>query len=281
MTTAEANIEKNYISLEQKDRLLYFLREEYGLDFTEYAEASIRRRIAKILNELRFSDVGDYINSLLHNPFGKQVFLEKFTVNVTEMFRDPDAFEILNTRVLNQLRHKETFRIWSAGCSSGEEVLSLCILLYENGLLDKAEIIATDIAETVLQKAKWGRYTTRHVLTYEKAYRDCGGRNKLTDYYKELDGMVQFDPRLLKRVTFKAHNLMEQPTEEGFDLIMCRNVLIYFTASLQDRVLHHLDQALLPCGHIMLGSRESMIFYKNQQYFKEIEAATKIFRKRG
>ena len=179
---ANDNLEKHYISVEQKDFLLHFLKDNYRLDLHEYSEASVRRRITKILNDYQLKDTQQLTKYLANRPNGKNEFLEKFTVNVTEMFRDPSFYLFLKTNVFPKLKKRDTINIWSAGCSSGEEVISLAIMLYESGLLDKSQIIASDVSNAILNKAKANLYPGRNQKAYEKAYAQAGGKLELENY---------------------------------------------------------------------------------------------------
>lgn len=273
------NLEKNYVNVEQKDQLLNYLLEAENLDFRHYSEASVRRRISKILDELQLEDVSSYIDLLRNTENSREEFIERFTVNVTEMFRDPFFYQTLIEKVFPELAPKENIRIWSAGCSTGEEILSLAILLKEQGLLKKTHIVGTDLSLKVLQDAARRTYKFRHVDTYEKPYQASGGNGLLSDYYQRHGDMVVFDASLYQNVIFKAHNLLDETLAQDFDMVICRNVLIYFNSILQDKVLDKLSKALKPNGYLVLGSKESIIFYQERGHFHEIESESRIYKK--
>lgn len=271
--------EKHYISISQKESLLSFLSSEYGLDFSEYSEASVRRRLTKILNEHNIGSIDGFIEYLKNLPEGRDYFLQKFTVNVTEMFRDPAFYNTLIEKVFVEWQKKEHVRIWSAGCSSGEEVLSLAILLEEHGLLEKTHIIGTDLNKKVLKDAKNSSYSMRHVKTYSRPYEQAGGNSKLELYYTTTGDQVKFNPSLYESLQFEQMDLMSESPKGEFDMVICRNVLIYFMASLQNKVIQRLYEKVIPRGILALGSKESVIFFNHKKAFQEIESESKIYRK--
>lgn len=273
------NVEKNYVSLEEKDLLINFLKKEKQLDFSEYSEASVRRRIAKILTELRISDVNTYIRHLSEESAAMDQFIELFTVNVTEMFRDPFFYQTLINKVFPLLAKKDEIRIWSAGCSTGEEVLSLAILLEEHGLLHKTTILGTDLSERVLEVARKRTYKLRHLEGYRTAYLDSGGKYSLDKYFTIQGEEGTFDDSLYTGITFKKHNVTGEPYTNAFEAVICRNVLIYFNASLQDKVIGMFSRALTKEGFLMLGSKESALFYQDRMQFQEIELESRIYQK--
>lgn len=273
------NLEKLYISIEQKEYLLEFLLEQYQLDLNEYSEASVRRRITKMMNDLNLKTTEQLSSYLLNRPNGKNEFLQKFTVNVTEMFRDPEFFNFLKTDIFPKLNKLESINIWSAGCSSGEETISLAILLHEAGILDKCNIIGSDISRAILKKAKANVYPGRNVKGYTKAYEQANGAGKLDDYYVSSGDNISFEPFLLEKINYQPINLMNGIFYRHFDLILCRNVLIYFQASLQNKVLNNYYRALKPQGYLGLGSKESILFYQQRENFQEINGEHKVYRK--
>lgn len=273
------NVEKNYISLEEKDLLINFLKNEKRLDFSEYSEASVRRRIAKILTELRISDVGTYIQHLSDGNGALDEFIERFTVNVTEMFRDPFFYQTLINKVFPLWAQKDTIRIWSAGCSTGEEVLSLAIMLEEHGLLHKTSILGTDLSERVLAAARKRCYKLRHLEGYSGAYLDSGGKYSLDKYFTINGEEATFDDALYTNISFRQHNVMGEPHTNIFDAVICRNVLIYFNSNLQDKVIGMFSRALTKEGYLMLGSKESVLFYQDRFQFQEIEQESRIYQK--
>lgn len=279
-TLQHSQLEKHYISVTQKDQILSFLRDTYDLDLTEYSEASVRRRLTKMLSEFGLKDVSELENFLSRKPDGRKVFIEKFTVNVTEMFRDPHFYTTLEKKVFENLQDQDTIRIWSAGCSSGEEILSLTILLHEINLLSRCRIIGTDLNSKILETAKSRTYKIRHISTYLKPYVYAGGRFDLEKYFTTHGENAIFHSFLHEQVEFKTHNLLD-PLEgkPDFDLILCRNVLIYFKSTLQNKVIDNLEMHLKPGGYLGLGSKESIIFYENKSRLKDVDLESKIYQK--
>lgn len=271
--------EQIYISIEQKDQLLHYLKNYQNLNFEDYSESSVRRRITKILNELHLKDVNAYIKYLEKAENARQKFVDSFTVNVTEMFRDPFFYASLIELLQKETNDDKKFRIWSAGCSSGEETLSIAILLAESGLLDRVEILGTDLSKSIIDKARSGTYKLRHVLGYEKAYEEAGGNLSLSHYYTRNGENVKFDSDIYRSVEFKENDLTTPPPSSGFDLIICRNVLIYFNAQLQDSILNKFAEALNKDGYIALGSKESLIFFQGRHRFSEVKPESRIYKK--
>ncbi len=273
------NAEKNYVSLKDKDLLLDFLLIEKGLDFREYSEASVRRRITKILAELNFSGVKQYVDYLREEDKALNEFIEKFTVNVTELFRDPFFYNTMVKMVFPVLKQKEKVKIWSAGCSTGEEVLSMAIILHEKGLLNKTEILGTDLSASVINVAAKKTYKLRHIESFNRAYHDSGGAANLAEYFSRNGDFGTFDDDLYRNVRFEQHDLVSGKPFEDFDLIICRNVLIYFNANLQHRVIAKFNKSLKQGGFMALGSKESIIFYNDRLQFKEVTQDSKIYQK--
>jgi len=274
------NSEKNYISIAQKDKLLSYLKENYELDLFNYSEASVRRRISKILNEHRFQTVEEYLEHLEKSENAVDEFLDRFTVNVTEMFRDPYCYLGLVKNSFPIFERLDKVKIWSAGCSTGEETLSLAILLHEYGLLDRCEILATDYSEAALNKAREATYKIRHLKNYASAYATAGGKKQLEDYYKAKDHHeATFNQQLLQNIEYQKHNLIEPAPDKDFDLIICRNVLIYFNPFMQNQVLENLTRAMVIGGDLFIGSKETILFYQQSNRLKEVEPEIKLYRK--
>ena len=273
------NLEKNYISLEQKDLLLQFLSDNLDLHFQEYSESSVRRRISKILSELNLQTVEEYIKYLQRTENPREEFLERFTVNVTEMFRDPYFYSVIINEIEKHVEEKRAIKIWSAGCSSGEETLSLAILLKERNLLDKVSITGTDLSTSILKKAQSRTYKLRHMEYYDRAYREAGGKYDLEKYFEVNGENVIFDSDLCRPITFIENDLTTLPPSNDFDFVICRNVLIYFNAQLQDTILNKFTNSLNDNGYLALGSKESLIFFQGRDVFIEVEPESRIYKK--
>ena len=261
------------------DQLLGDLIDKYGYDFTDYSRASFCRRIARLLEQDRFPSFAEFRYRLLQDPDYLTRFVEKVTVNVTEMFRDPHFYRALRETVLPLLATWPIIRIWHAGCSTGEEVYSLAILLKEANLLHKSVQYATDINPTVLEQVRKGIFPLSQMKQYSENYILSGGRQDFSSYYTAQYMSAKFDESLSKRFVLATHNLVSDGTFNEFQLILCRNVLIYFDKPLQDRAMHLFYDSLEPLGYLALGSKETIKFTAVSDKFKQLEDRERIWRK--
>ena len=256
------------------------LKVKYGYDFSDYAMSSFRRRIQRIIDIFQFNSVSEIISKLERDSIFLEAFLAEITVNVTEMFRDPSFWREVRDHIIpNIMLNHETFSIWHAGCSSGEEVISMAILLKEMGILDKVNIIATDIDKPILAKAKKGQIPLKNMELNEKNYIRYQGVGALKDYYQEKDGMAVIDPSLLSGVSFRNFDLVQGTVFNKFDLILCRNVMIYFNQNLQNRVLKKLHESLFKYSYLAVGSKESLIWCEIANKFIIVNNEEKIYKK--
>lgn len=258
-------------------KLLESIRFVYGYDFTEYAEASVIRRIIHFMKGNKYDTVQELGNALLRDDTIFARFVQEFTVNVTEMFRDPSFYKSLRENVVRRLATYPFIKIWVAGCSTGEEVYSLAILLKEEGLLDRAVIYATDINQKVLQTAKEGIYPIDLMKSYTSNYQKSGGKKSFSDYYIAKFNSVLIDKSLRQNIVFSNHNLAVDTSFNEFQLILCRNVLIYFNQSLQNKVISLFYESLCPFGLLALGSKESLLFSDKKKHFDDVDKREKIF----
>ncbi|TDO28690.1 CheR family methyltransferase [Sediminibacterium goheungense] len=263
--------------LEQLLRMLYKV---YGYDFTDYSKSSLLRRILKFMDENELHTGSQLIQLLAGDTAAFQAFLETITVNVTEMFRDPVFYTTLREKVLPVLATYPQINIWHAGCSTGEEVFSLCILLFEAGLLHRTRIYATDINAANLEKARTGVLPMHHMREYTVNYRQAGGKNDFSDYYTALYDHVIINKEMRERVVFLQHNLVTDRSFNEFQLVLCRNVMIYFNKQLQNKVLKLFYDSLSSLGFLALGMKESLLFSEQKSKFSAIDPAVKIFRKK-
>lgn len=252
--------------------------ELYGYDFTEYSKASLKRRISRLYILDKFPSFAEFRYKLRNDPHYLKRFVEEITVNVTEMFRDPSFYLVLRNEILPKLGTHPYIRIWHAGCSTGEEVYSMAILLKEANLLSKSIIYATDLNPDVLEKARAGIFPIAHMKNYSENYIASGGRLDFSSYYSANYEGVKFDESLTKQMVFSAHNLVSDNSFNEFHLIVCRNVLIYFDKGLQDRVFELFDKSLGLLSYLALGSKETVKFSSVQQNYKQI-GKEKIWRK--
>ena len=252
----------------------------YHYDFRGYAQASLKRRLASALVQFDCKTLSQLQDRVLHEPAVFPALLEYLTVQVSDMFRDPSYFQALRTEVVPLLRTYPSLRVWVAGCSAGEEVYSLAILLHEEGLLDRTLIYATDINPHALRAAEAGVFDMARVATFSENHISAGGHGSLSDYYTARYGRVVFDKSLREHMVFSDHSLATDSVFSETQLVSCRNVLIYFNAGLQDRAIGLFREALVHRGFLGLGSRESLRFGANADAFEPLVPAQKLFRKR-
>jgi chemotaxis protein methyltransferase CheR len=272
---------KSEIFLEEDeiDQLLSGIYHKYGYDFTNYSRASIKRRLIRFLINNNLSHIDELKNRLFSQPEFFMFFVEELMVNVTEMFRDPTFYKTLREKVLPVLSTYPHIRIWDAGCSTGEELISLAIILLENKLLHRTRIYATDINQKSLLKAKEGIVSLSEIPLYAKNYRIAGGSMELSHYYSEEKKNVVFRQSLLKNIVFYPHNLVSDTSFNEFHLIICRNVFIYFKKQLQENVLKLFLDSLVPLGFLGLGKKETISLSDHAASFSTIDHEEKIYRK--
>jgi chemotaxis protein methyltransferase CheR len=266
--------------MESGDELKQFLesiRFVYGYDFTEYSEASVKRRIQAFMDANKIGTIKELGVRVLKDEPTFEKFIQDITVNVTEMFRDPGFYKSLRKNVIGRLATYPFIKIWIAGCSTGEEVYSMAILLREEGLLERAVIYATDINQAALQKAKEGISSIDYMKSYTENYMKAGGKNAFSDYYKAKYNSVLWDKSLRQNIVFSVHNLAMDRSFNEFQLILCRNVMIYFNQSLQNKVIDLFYESLCVFGFLALGNKESLLFSQKQKSFDEVDRKEKIY----
>lgn len=251
---------KKIVSQEQVMILMEDVERRYGYDFTHYTIASLSRRINQLCLLDNFASFAELRYRVLHEPEYMQRFVEKMTVNVTEMFRDPSFFLRLRHEILPKLGTSPFIRIWIAGCATGEEAYSLAILLQEAKLLHKSLIYATDINPSVLEQAKRAVIPMANLKSYVENYQLSGGKADFSSYYTANYKWVKLTSSLQERIVFASHNLVSDASFNSFQLILCRNVLIYFDTQLQAKVLSLFDESLETLGYLALGSQETLRF---------------------
>ncbi|WP_067728940.1 CheR family methyltransferase [Oceanobacillus damuensis] len=268
-------------SLEEVEIELFLkgIYEWYGYDYREYAYSSIKRRIWHRVHAEKSATVLKLLDKVLHDPECFQRLLEDFSINVTEMFRDPLFFLQFREEVVPLLRTYPSIRIWHAGCSTGEEVYSMAILLHEEGLYDKTKIYATDINANVLKIAKNGQFPLENMKKYTSNYLQSGGKKAFSEYYTVTNHGVKFHPFLTKNVVFAQHNLVTDRSFNEFHVILCRNVLIYFNKPLQQKVHDLFYESLGRFGILGLGDKETISFTEKSACYKELSRKQKLYQK--
>jgi chemotaxis protein methyltransferase CheR len=266
------------IDLADIKRITELIKSRYNYDFTNYALSSFKRRVIRIL-ELEKMSLETLILNLEKKEF-IQYFLNEITVNVTEMFRDPSFWRILRETIIPQiLLNHQKIRIWHAGCSSGEEVFSMAILLKEMKIDKDVQLIATDLDTNILDRAKKARLPMKNMELNERNYIRFQGTGSLTDYYKIDNNEAVLHPSLLENVSFRQHDLVRGDVFNKFDLVLCRNVMIYFNQQLQNDVLNKLHESLFKYGYLAIGSKESLIWCDIASKFLVVNNEEKIYRK--
>ncbi|EMR01803.1 CheR family methyltransferase [Cesiribacter andamanensis] len=264
---------------QEVEALITAINAHYGYDFSGYARASVYRRIRRFMDNKRLPGIPELQQAVLRDSYFFEGFLQEVTVNVTEMFRDPSFFLSLRQHVLPRLSTYPHIKIWDAGCSTGEELFSLLILLEEEGLLKRTKVYATDINQKVLKEAREGIYPARSIAAYTAGYYAAGGKREFSSYYTSNYGGIKFNSSLLKNVLFYPHNLATDFSFNEFHLIICRNVLIYFTRELQEKVYALFDESLVPLGYLGLGKKETLTLAGISKDFEVIDKSNRIYRK--
>ena len=262
------------------DLLLEAIHRRYGYDFRGYARASLRRRLWRRVDLEGLGSLSALQERVLHDPQVMERLLGDLSINVTEMFRDPGCHAALRDEVLPLLRTNPFIRIWIAGCSSGEEVVSVAIMLREQELLDRSLIYATDIDAEILTRARTGTFALDRIQGYTRNYLAAGGTGEFSSYYTVDRGRAVFDPSLLSDVVFAQHNLASDRSFNEFHLVICRNVLIYFGRELQDRVLELFDGSLARRGVLALGRKETLRGTAIEDRYEPLVEAERIYRRR-
>lgn len=259
--------------------LLEGILHQYGYDFRHYAAASLRRRVRAIVNKEAVPSISALQERILREPACMARFITSLSVPVTSMFRDPSFYRALRSEVVPMLRTYPFVRIWHAGCSTGEEVYSLAILLLEEDLYDRCRIYATDLSDATLQRATKGIYDLSRMRNYTHNYQAFGGKRAFSSYYTADHQRVIFSPKLRKNIVFSQHNLVSDGPFNEFNLILCRNVMIYFDQVLRGRVLELLDSSLCRLGVLGVGRKETLEPSPLAARYAELPTRVRLFRK--
>jgi chemotaxis protein methyltransferase CheR len=251
----------------------------YGYDFRGYSPTHVRRRLGHLMREERAATLSGLQERLLHDPACMQRLLSSLSVNVTSMFRNPEFFRSLRREVLPLLRTYPSVRIWHAGCATGEEVYSMAILLEEEGLTERCRLYATDMSDDALATAKEGTYPLSTMQAHTSAYQASGGHGPFSRFYSARGATATFAPRLRKNVLFARHNLATDGSFNEFHLVICRNVLIYFGRTLQDRAHKLLYDSLQRLGILALGSKETIRFTPYESRYETFAEQGRLYRK--
>lgn len=273
----ELNNDKN-ISFEELEEVLYLLRMSSDFDLSNYSKSSLKRRVERLL-ALQQMDLVDLKNALVNIEGFAAYMVEEITVNVTEMFRDPAFFIALRDKVTPYLSTFPRLRLWSAGCSSGEELYSLAILLKKESLLQRSFLYGTDISQDVLEMAKKGVYPTQKIKQYTANFNAVYPGESFANHYTAMYDAAIINHEYRTNSLFSVHNLVSDHVFNEFQLICCRNVLIYFNKTLQERVLRLFYESLSQFGFLCLGSKESLYGHSIREHFKVVDSKYNIFQK--
>ena len=261
--------------------LLEGLYHLYGYDFRHYARSSIQRRLLYRMNAEGLSSITMMLDRVLHDPKMAERLLQDLSIRVTEMFRDPAFFLAFRREIVPKLRQLPQIRIWHAGCATGQEPLSMAILLHEEGLLERTKIYATDMNEEAIRKARTGIYRLSSMQEYTRNYIQAGGTGEFSQYYTTTESEAKFNKELLSSILYFQHNLVTDRSFNDFHVIICRNVLIYFDEELQGQVHRLFYDSLSAGGYLGLGSNESLLHVDKRMDYETVDCVAKIYRKTG
>ena len=262
------------------DLILEGIYNKYGYDFRNYSKAHVKRRLLNRLSASKLNSISEMQHKVLHDPKYFEILLRDLSINVTEMFRDPGFYLALRKEVIPILKTYPFFKVWHAGCATGEEVYSFAVVLKEEGIYDRAQIYATDFNHDVLDVAKKGIYPIDRIKEYTSNYQAAGGTQSFSDYYMANYNSVIYDQSLKKNLVFAEHNLVTDSVFAEVNLIICRNVLIYFNKELQNRVISLFHDSLINGGYLGLGSKETLQFTTKATKFDIVNANEKIYKKK-
>ncbi len=252
---------------------------KYSYDFRDYSGASQKRRVHHALHQMDCTSISELQARVLHDPDAFMQLLQYLTIPTSEMFRDPSYFLALREQVVPHLHTYPSLKIWIAGCSTGEEVYSMAIMLKEEGLLERSIIYATDINPQSLDKAKRGVFALERMRAYTASYQMGGGKRAFSDYFTAAYDHALFDRSLIENVSFADHSLATDAVFSETQLVCCRNVLIYFNRKLQERALGLFHESLCHRGFLGLGSKETIDFSAHATSFEALVRPERIYRK--
>ncbi len=261
--------------------LLDAIYKRWGYDFRSYAHASILRRTKQFLMESGCSSISEIIPKVIHDRECFSQLAQRYSIPVTEMFRDPQVYLALRERVIPMLKTWPHFKIWHAGCATGEEVYSLAILLWEAGIYERATIYATDFNDAVLDHAKEGVYEVERMKEATRNYQLAGGRESFANYFHVRYNAAVIDPKLKERIVFSGHNLACEGSFGEMHVVFCRNVLIYFNRDLQNRALNLFTESLVFGGFLCLGTKETLRFSDVHDQYESVDKKLRIFKNTG
>jgi chemotaxis protein methyltransferase CheR len=262
------------------EHLLKAIFQRYGYDFRSYARASIERRIRQFMSGAGCASVSEMIPKVMHDNEFFSRLARYFSISVTEIFRDPFVFLSVRKNVVPLLRTWPHFKVWHAGCATGEEVYSLAIVLKEEGVYDRATIYATDFNDEALDRSREGVYEIGKLQEATRNYQQAGGKASFSEYYHARYGAAAMDGSLKERIVFSSHNLASDNAFGEMHLVFCRNVLIYFNRELQNRALGLFTESLVHGGFLCLGTKENLQFTCVSGQYVAVDNKAKIYKKK-
>ena len=268
------------LSVEEMKSLAQSILTRYGVDFTCYEPKSLRRRVSRIMNLYEFRSAHELWTRILRDPQFVKEFMSEVSVGMTSMFRDAELWTALKRKMMIEFKRTESLNIWHAGCSTGEEVYSLGVLLHEQNLRSRASAIATDFNEHAITEARLGIYHKLKMIENAAAYKKVTSYRDLATYYEEVDGNhVKMNGQLVSHVDFRCHNLITDAFPGGFDLIFCRNVMIYFDVPTKRRLLEQFYHALNPGGYFIIGFFDAVTNLVDNEKLEFADPVARIFRR--
>ena len=256
-----------------------FLR--YGYDFRDYAPASLKRRIMTVVAAEKMDTISALLARVLHDPECMSRLLKALSINVTAMFRDPEFYRAVRKEVIPILRTFPFIRVWIAGCATGEEAYSIAILLHEEGIFDRCRIYATDMNSIVVKQAAQGIFPLTVMRDYTANYIRAGGLKSFSDWYTANYDFALFSQELRSKIVFSHHNLVTDGSMNEFNLILCRNVMIYFNQTLQNRVHKLLYESLSVSGILGLGDKEIIKFSGFEDRYAVLDGTNRLYKRIG
>lgn len=281
MITPPEPLDEQALEQLEIDLLLTALEQRYGYDFRDYSRASLTRRLRQARSNEGLRSFARLQHELLRDPAVMQRLVRCLSIHVTSMFRDPAFYVAFRRYVIPLLRTYPFVRIWHAGCSTGEEVYSLAIVLHEAGLFDRSRIYATDLSDALLKRARRGIFSLETLTHYELLYRQAGGQGDFFSYFTTDNENAILRDRIRRRILFSHHNLVSDGSFNEFHVILCRNVMIYFNPTLRDRVLGLLYESLIRFGILGLGMKESVTFTPFADAYEEVAPNVRLYRRIG
>ncbi len=263
----------------ETELLLEALLRYYGYDFRDYEPGAVRRRIRESMLAGRISTISRFQDRLLHQPAFLERFLRGFSSTGLSMFSEPGFYRAFRMRVVPQLRTYPFIRIWHAGCSTGEGVYSMAILLQEEGLYQRSRIYATDLSEEVVRQARVGSFHSSGVNQYAADYQKSGGTGSLSDYFRKKRNRLLIEPALKRNIVFSEHNLATDGSFNEFQVIVCRNVLGSFNQRLRDRVDSLIYDSLSRFGVLALDPTDSLETMPSEDHYVLLDEENRLYQK--